>query len=233
MPTLCAPDALIIESARFAAGPYRLEGELVYGDTALPLGAALLAGPHPLLGGNMHNNVMRGLGDGLARHGLVTLRFNYRGVGASEGPVVDVAASLSQFWHTSRTRDGAGYQEDLGAAVAFLRSVVGPDMPLALIGYSFGCTLLPAAAGPGTALVLVAPTVGTHDYTEYDGVENPKLVIAPEGDFAADPAALARWFDGLPAPKDLVRPRLDSHFFRGQEHWLLATVGNFLNGEWR
>jgi hypothetical protein len=30
-----------------------------------------------------------------------------------------------------------------------------------------------------------------------------------------------------------VRPRLDSHFFRGHEHWLLATVGTFLNGEWR
>jgi alpha/beta superfamily hydrolase len=81
--------------------------------------------------------------------------------------------------------------------------------------------------------VLIAPTVGTHDYGAFAAVENPKLVIAPEGDFAADAERLARWFDELPAPKELLRPRLDSHFFRGHEHWLLATVGTFLNGEWR
>ncbi len=260
MPSECAPEALIIESVRFAAGrqkgdpaplceategpsrqkrcvpfvpAYRLDGELDYGDTALPGGAVVLAGPHPLLGGNMHNNVVRSLGDGLARHGLVTLRFNYQGVGASEGPAVDVAANLSQFWQTSRVPQETVYQDDLHEAVAFLRSIVGPDMPLALIGYSFGCTLLPAAAEPEAALVLVAPTVGTHDHAGYDHCRNPKLVIAPEGDFAADPAALARWFDRLSAPKELVQPRLDSHFFRGQEHWLLATIGNFLNGQWR
>jgi alpha/beta superfamily hydrolase len=233
MPCLYEPDALVVESIRFAAGPNRLEGELVYGDAALPLGAAVLAGPHPLLGGNMHNNVVRGLGDGLARHGMVTLRFNYRGVGGSEGPATHVAANLAQFWQTSRAPDEASYQEDLSGAVGFLRSVVGPDMPLALVGYSFGCTLLPGAAATSSALVLVAPTVGTHEYTAYCAAGCPKLVIAPEGDFAAEPAALARWFDALPAPKELVRPRLDSHFFRGHEHWLLATVGNFLSGEWR
>jgi hypothetical protein len=57
-------------------------------------------------------------------------------------------------------------------------------------------------------------------------------VIAPEGDFAADAARLLRWFDGLPEPKRLIRPRLDSHFFRGYEDWLAATTGAFLDREW-
>jgi alpha/beta superfamily hydrolase len=235
MPSPCAPDALVVESVRFSAGRYRLEGELVYPDAGLPLGAAVFAGPHPLLGGNMHNNVVRGLGDGLVRHGLVTLRFNYRGVGGSEGPAVDPAVYLARFWETSHVPEEGEHRADLVGAVDFLRAVVGREMPLALIGYSFGCSLLPAAlpAAGAAALILVAPTVGTHDYRAYDGVTNPKLIIAPEGDFAADAAALSRWFDGLPAPKEIVRPRLDSHFFRGHEHWLLATVGTFLNGEWR
>ncbi len=237
MLSLYTPDALVVESVRFSSGRYRLEGELVYAETALPLGAVVLAGPHPLLGGDMHNNVVRELGDGLARHGLVTLRFNYQGVGASEGPAVaDVVGQLARFWATSRAPDEVCYQADFAGAVAFLRSVVGPGLPLALIGYSFGCTLLAEARGErnGAApLVLIAPTVGTHDYGAFEGVENPKLVIAPEGDFAADAGRLARWFDGLPAPKELVRPRLDSHFFRGHEHWLVATVGTFLNDEWR
>ena len=81
MLSLFTPDALVVESVRFSAGRYRLEGELAYPEAALPRGALVLAGPHPLLGGNMHNNVVRGLGDGLAQHGLATLRFNYRGVG--------------------------------------------------------------------------------------------------------------------------------------------------------
>jgi len=253
MPSLFTPDALIVESVRLPAGRYRLEGELAYSETALPQGAVVLAGPHPLLGGTMHNNVVRGLGDGLSRHGLVTLRFNYRGVGASEGPPVDVAEHLARFWETSHVPDEIAYRDDLVGAIAYLRSVAGPELPLALVGYSFGCTLLPAGLLPSSPLapvlrgegsgvrgamataplVLIAPTVGTHDYEAFAEITNPKLVIAPEGDFATDAGGLVRWFDGLPQPKELVRPRLDSHFFRGHEHWLLATVGTFLNGEWR
>ncbi len=236
MPSLYEPDALVVESVRFPAGPHRLEGELVYPETALPRGAAVLAGPHPLLGGNMHNNVVRTLGDGLAKRGLVTLRFNYRGVGGSEGPTVDPIERLAWFWATSRAPDEEAHQTDLIGAIAYLRSVVGRELPLALVGYSFGCSLLcgaAPAAGFAAPLVLIAPTVGTHNYEPFAGLDHPKLVIAPEGDFAADAARLTSWFERLAGPKELVRPRLDSHFFRGHEHWLLATVGTFLNGEWR
>jgi alpha/beta superfamily hydrolase len=235
MPISCPPDEVVVEGVRFTAGGCRLEGELVY-PPGEPAGLVLLAGPHPLLGGSMHNNVVRGLGDGLARHGLITLRFNYRGVGGSGGRAEDVAASLAAFWQTSRAPDEPYYQADLDAACAFLRSAAGPGPPLALVGYSFGCTLLPAAvpAGDGTALfVLVAPTVGGHDYAGFETVGLPKLVIAPEGDFAADPELLAAWFTRLPGRKELVRPGLDSHFFRGHEDWLVATVGAFLESAWR
>jgi alpha/beta superfamily hydrolase len=235
MPLPCPPEDLVVEAVRFPAGGCRLEGELAY-PPGEPAGMVLLAGPHPLLGGSMHNNVVRGLGDGLARHGFATLRFNYRGVGDSEAPVGDVAASLAAFWRTSRAPDEPHYQADLSAACAFLRSAAGDDLPLGLVGYSFGCTLLPAAlpAGVGAAVcVLVAPTVGAHDYGGFDTVANPKLIIAPEGDFAADREQLSGWFARLPGRKTLVRPRLDSHFFRGHEDWLVSTVVAFLDTAWR
>jgi hypothetical protein len=54
-------------------------------------------------------------------------------------------------------------------------------------------------------------------------------VIAPEDDFASDPRLLHEWFSRLPAPKQLVQRRLDGHFFRGHEDWLVATVGSFLD----
>jgi alpha/beta superfamily hydrolase len=235
MPPPCPPEQLVVEAVRFRAGDCLLEGELVYPGEE-PAGMAVLAGPHPLLGGTMHNNVVRGLGDGLARCGLATLRFNYRGAGASEGGAVDPVAGLTAFWQTSRTPDEAHYVEDFAAACAFLAGAVGRDLPRALVGYSFGCTLLPAAVPPGddrTALVLVAPTVGTHDYASYETLTGLKLVIAPEEDFAADPEELARWYARLPERKRLVRSWLDSHFFRGDEDWLTETVSGFLDREWR
>ncbi len=246
MPSLCSLDALVVESVRFASGPYRLEGELAYTEVGPPTGAVVLAGPHPLLGGHMHNNVVRGLGDGLARHGLVTLRFNYRGVGGSEGPAVDTVAHLARFWETSHVPDEAHHQDDLTASLDYLHMLTDDALPLALVGYSYGCSLLPFAMSGGASarrcgrnrradappLVLVAPTVGTHDYGGFGTLTTPKLVIAPEGDFAADVPHLLDWFDGLQGPKQLVRPLRDSHFFRGHEDWLVATVMAFLDEQW-
>ena len=228
-------ESLVNEVIRFPADGYRLEGELAYAEDVVPVGVAVVAGPHPLLGGNLHNNVVRALGDGLAGRGVVTLRFNYRGVGGSEGPTEDRNAHFQRFWQTSRTEVEAQYLGDLCGAVACLRGAASASLPLALIGYSFGCTLLPAAArtaGSVTAMVLVAPTLGVHDFTNYEKVAAPKLVVAPEADFATGAADVAGWFERLPDPKRLERPRLDSHFFRGHEDWLVTTIGEFLEGYW-
>jgi hypothetical protein len=229
MPTLCAPEALVREAVSFQAGQYRLEGELAYPEAAAPAGAVVLAGPHPLLGGSMDNNVVRALAEGLARRGRATLRFNYRGVGGSEGPPADTAAHLAEFWQTSHAPDELGLAADLAAALAFLRDAVRAAPPAA-VGYSFGCALLPLALpdDASTPLVLVAPTVGTHAYDAYEAVRAPKLVIAPQGDFAADEGKLRAWLERLAPPAEVVRPRLDGHFFRGHEDWLAREVSAFL-----
>jgi len=222
-------DPLVVEAVSFQAGPYRLRGELAYGEAAATAGAAVLAGPHPLLGGNMHNNVVRGLGDGLAERGFVTLRFNYRGVGQSQGPPVDVAAHLAQFWKTSHVPDEMELRHDVQAATNFLHQAAGPVPCLALIGYSFGCALLPFIHVEAKApRVLIAPTIGKHDYQSFQACTSPTLVIASEDDFATDADGLRQWFDRLAAPKRLVQARLDNHFFRGHEAWLVETVWQFL-----
>jgi uncharacterized protein len=231
----CLTDELVIvERVRFPAGRHMLEGELAYAGTGTPAGAVLLAGPHPLLGGTLHNNVVRGLGDGLATKELATLRFNYRGVDGSEGPAVG-AADLAAFWRESRVPAEDDYGEDLRSAATFLLSAAGPDMPLALVGYSFGCTLLPAAipANRSSVLVLIAPTVDSHDLDAVAGLSQPKLVIAPRGDFAAEEGRLAEWLTRLTPPRELLRPRLDGHFFRGHEDWLVGAVSGFLDRQWR
>src|SRR5581483_10498521 len=167
---------IVVETVQFATGPYKLEGELAYanppffpparGDEEGRMrGGVVLAGSHPLLGGNMHNNVVRGLGDGLAEQGWATLRFNYRGVGRSEGPRVDVAQHMAQFWKTSHVEGEMDLWQDVQAAAAYIRPIIGSARPLILIGYSFGCALLPSLCRTEApaAVVLIAPPLGKHD----------------------------------------------------------------------
>jgi alpha/beta superfamily hydrolase len=234
--TLEPGQAIVVERVSITGGPYRLEGELAYPETAPPVGVAVIAGPHPLLGGNRQNNVVRGVGDGLAARGLATLRFDYRGVGGSEGPTIDVAEHMAQFWATGHVPDEMALTDDVRCAVGHLRRAAGPELPLALVGYSFGCALLPHAPLDATArpaLVLIAPTLGKHDYDSYKSVCCPVLAIASEDDFSADAGRLERWVDGLAAPARLILRRLDNHFFRGHEAWLAETIADFLAEQWR
>lgn len=86
-----------------------------------PRGAAVLAHPHPLYGGTLHNPVIFHADRALHGAGWTTLRFNFRGVGRSEG------------FHD----DGRGEASDVGAAIDRLRGEVR-DVPLLVVGYSFG-----------------------------------------------------------------------------------------------
>jgi alpha/beta superfamily hydrolase len=236
MPAICPAETLIIESVRVPADGAHLEAELVYCERPFPTGAVVMAGPHPMLGGSMHNNVVRSVSDGLTRHNLVTLRFDYQGMSQSEGPSLGLAEQLAQFWQTSHVAHELEYANDLNAAVGFLRSAVGRDIPLALIGYSFGCSLLARclpAARPAVPLVLIAPTLDKHDYDAFQAVAHPKLVISSEDDFVADADRLREWFGRLPDPKQLIQGQLDGHFFRGHEEWLVETVRAYLDAQWR
>jgi alpha/beta superfamily hydrolase len=146
-----------------------------------------------------------------------------------------VARHLATFWQTSHVPDEMDRCHDLRAAADFARRAAGMDLPLALVGYSFGCALLPHAIPDPTspALVLIAPTLDKHNYSSYLSLDLPILGVASEDDFAT-PAELARdWFGRLPGPARLIVKQLDNHFFRGHEEWLAAVVGEFLEEQWK
>ena len=86
-----------------------------------PKGVALVCHPHPLGGGTMHNKVVYRAATGLVEAGLVALRFNFRGVGASTGA------------HD----DGDGERQDVKDALDYL-SKNYPNQPVTLAGFSFG-----------------------------------------------------------------------------------------------
>jgi alpha/beta superfamily hydrolase len=121
----------------------------------------------------------------------------------------------------------------LQAAVDFVGQSA-PGLPRALVGYSFGCALLPRVCPRDdlATLVLVAPTVGRHDYAPYRSVTTPLLVVASEDDFATEAQRVDDWFRTLCVYRKLVRKRCDNHFFRGHESWLTETVFRFLQRRW-
>jgi len=223
----------VIEEIRFPSGQLMLEGRLYYPERNTIRGGVVLVGPHPMLGGDMNNNVVRGVSTWLARLGIGTLCFNYRGVGASEGKPPTITTNLAEFWATSRIEDESAYADDARAAKVELQELLGDVPHLGLVGYSFGCSLLPhIPCDQACPLALIAPTVGRHDYAAYQNVSNSVLVIAPEGDFATDSAQIGAWFDSLSAPKQLIRGEWDDHFFRGWEEELAETVSSFLHARW-
>ena len=135
------------EAISFRAGTLRLEGRLWL---APGTEAALITHPHPLYGGEMNNPVVAVLTAVYQRLGYSTLRFNFRGVGASEG-VYD---------------DGRGELDDLWAAGEVLKSKGKTVADLA--GYSFGVWInlrLDPPMATVRRLALVAPPVAYMDFS--------------------------------------------------------------------
>ena len=173
---------------------------------------AILCHPHPLYGGSMDDMVLDVLASALAGQGISSLRFNFRGVGASEG-----------------AHDGNGGEaEDLAAAIAWA-SARYPDARLTLGGYSFGastvCRLLSEDAPVNLQRVLlIAPPVGNLPVPEPDARFNTD-VFAGDADAFVDQNALAAWRH---AEVHLL-PGAD-HFFGGRWQELEAAIDSVLEG---
>src|SRR5262245_12832064 len=91
---------ITLERVRIPVADGQLSGELAYPDGP-PAFASVIVNPHPHMGGSMHNNLVTALADRVASHG-VTRRFDYRGVGESDGTRLDLADSLGEFWKTGK-----------------------------------------------------------------------------------------------------------------------------------
>ncbi len=176
-----------------------------------PAEACLVCHPHPLFGGTMHNKVVYRIARGMRRSGAVVLRFNFRGVGASEGA------------HAG----GAGEIEDARAALDFLRGRY-PELPYSLAGFSFGarvitklgCSLAPAperliAVGFGTRR-------GSSDYLSTCTV--PKFFIQSTIDEHGPKEELEAAFVHFAEPKQLQFIEAADHFFAGALDQLEAAV---------
>ncbi len=161
-------------------------------------GVAIICHPHPLQGGSMTNKVVTTLERALHELGLATLRFNFRGVGASEG----------SYDH------GNGEAEDVLAIAQWLARLRPHDV-LWLAGFSFGSyvALRATTALPVKQLIMVAPAVPLRNFAELPAPNCPWLVIQGEADEVVDPAAVYAYVAIHDPPPTLVRMPEAGHFF--------------------
>jgi alpha/beta superfamily hydrolase len=203
--TLATRDGVVLE-AQLARAPAAMAG-------------VVACHPHPLYGGDMHNPVVVRAIEVCAALGFATLRFNFRGVGASTGA------------HDG----GRGEQRDVEAALVHLRSLLGPAAPLALIGYSFGATVsaqLAARQGVEPALAglaLLAPPVamvGDEPFVGLDRFPGLLLIVAGSRDEFCPADGLERLARRLPNAAATVIDGAN-HFFLGKLFPLGEAVSNW------
>jgi hypothetical protein len=190
-----------IESHSLSGPAGRLEALLEEPEDRDPRFAAVVCHPHPLYGGTMHNKVVYRLARGLRRAGAVVLRFNFRGVGASEGKHAQLTGEI----------------EDARAALVWLRARY-PELPFALAGFSFGSRVITrlgcASHGARFLMALGFPTsMGEADYLERCAA--PRIFIQSTHDQFGPRPALEALYQRLPEPKMLRWVEAQDHFFAG------------------
>lgn len=196
---------LIRETEVFIDGP---QGQLeaLYLEVPDATGIALICHPNPVQGGTMLNKVVSTLQRTVRDAGLITLRFNYRGVGKSAGS------------HDM----GTGEVDDAQAAAAWLLAR-HPGLPLTLLGFSFGgfvaATLGGRLEAQGEAvarLFMIAPAVmriASQDDLPKGGA---LALIQPETDEVVDPQLVYQWSERLQRPHELLKVAECGHFFHGK-----------------
>lgn len=196
------------------AGPAgRLEAILMYPDVE-PVAAAVVCHAHPLQGGIMHFKVVFRAAKALQRQGLAALRFNFRGVGTSEG-----------------THDqGRGEQEDVKAALGEMEGRF-PGLPLVLGGFSFGSLMALRASAtdprPRAVFALGFPVGLLTDATFVERVHAPRLFVQGDHDTIGPPDQLRALVERLPEPRKLAIIEGADHFFTGKLEELEETIASW------
>lgn len=200
------------ERVTFKSGELTLEGMLARPHTAGPHRAAVVCHPHPLYGGSMYNNVVDAMLEALHASGFATLRFNFRGVGQSEGEF----------------DNGHGEADDAAAAVRYLTAQSGVRADAAVMaGYSFGAMVAVRAARSHPevgAIVAVALPIGMVEPAVLGSIRKPIVLIAGDHDAYCPEKHLTALAERLGTLAQLKIIAGADHFFGGHEEEITAAL---------
>jgi alpha/beta superfamily hydrolase len=179
----------------------KLEALLDVPEEAAPGAIALVCHPHPLFGGSMHNKVVYRVARALRSSGYAVLRFNFRGVGRSQG----------------RHDLGVGEIEDARSALDWLRNRY-PGLPYTLAGFSFGSRVILSL---GCALPDAERLIALGFPAKRDPVGMlaectvPKVLIQSTHDEYGPRAEMEAFYAQVAEPKRLIWIEAEDHFFAG------------------
>jgi alpha/beta superfamily hydrolase len=180
-------------------------------------GIAVVAHPHPLGGGTMHNKVVFRIAAGLVDAGLLTVRFNFRGVGESTGVHNEVEGGGED------VRDVLNYMEQNHA---------GEDLTLA--GFSFGSrTSMEAGWNDPRVARLISVGTPVEKYRDYDflvGVQKPIIFIHGDKDEFCSVESLRTLTDRIPDAEVVIFENC-GHFFDEQLNELREVVCEWVKKE--
>ena len=175
-------------------------------------GLAVICHPNPPDGGTLHNKVVTMCARALNDLGVATVRFNFRGVGQSEGSF----------------DNGRGEVLDL-MAVAEWAHQANPDAHLWLAGFSFGSwvALLGARQLPVKQMISIAPPVGLRDFSGVLPPPCPWLLIQGDEDEVVSAPGVFAWAEAQKPMPHIVRMPETGHFFHRR---LIDLRGAIKNG---
>lgn len=179
-------------------------------------GVAVICHPHPLYQGTMTNKVVHTLARVFNDQSLVAVRFNFRGVGASDGSY----------------DEGRGETEDALAVRRWAQSQ-WPEQPVWMAGFSFGAfvALRSAAQCQPAGLVSVAMPIQRFDVAAQPQPRCPWLIVQGDHDELVDADAVVDWVDSLePGPELVVLEGVD-HFFHGKLRLLRDTLNTLIGAQ--
>ena len=198
-------------------GDITLEGEWLFPDGEGPFPAVVVSHPFPPMGGTMQNGVVTAVWEALTSRRIAALRFNFRGVGRSEGSF----------------NEGIGERDDVRAALEVALSTEGVDSNrVGLAGYSFGSMMsVPVALRDDRVrcLAVVSAPLSEDNWNKLDEYRKPHLVVVGEKDEMV--------------PMDLFRKKMEKesefgtyHVVKGGDHSLFGheeevgeVVGEFFS----
>ena len=212
--------ALHVVQLGIPGGSGQLEGRLLFREETTQATGAIFCPPHPLLAGNMDNNVVQAVANRVARI-MPVLLFNYPAVGTSTSPRPDLP--LFEVWHTlDQRRDYGPVIEAVRQVIAWSSSYFGRYH---LIGYSFGaCMALAALTSTALSYTAIAPPLAEEDFSALPTLSLPvclitaaqeTLLAAPEP-FSAQPFLTSIRIEGA------------DHFFRHREGEIAGRILAFL-----
>ncbi len=200
----------------FEAGGFTFEGVVAVPDKVdQPVPGVVICHPHPLRGGNMDNNVVVAVSFGLAAAGIASIRFNFRGVGNSQGE------------HT----EGELEHEEAMAAVGFLRDWEGVDSSrIGLAGYSFGTGVIMGSTDlqeQVSAFALISPSYERLELTHIKTSPRPTFIISGDQDRLIDAPQLPAVLEAFSGPVSCEFVAGADHFWFGQEDIMAKQVVDF------